>query len=286
MTFLALVLALQTQEIENNVVYREIEGQAMMFDIYRPADLAPRPTPLVIVIHGGAWVSGARGDMGSMCEAIAAQGMTAATVSYRLAPRFRWPSMLDDVQAAVRYFRANHEKYQINPDAIGAVGASAGGHLALLLGAMDGDGEEGEPSSRVQAVFNIFGPTDMQNDFDPGIATLLSFQVIGKPMSEAQAIIETLSPVKHIDGRMAPTFTLHGTADPLVPVRQASRLDEVLKKFNVEHDMRIIEGMGHNVNLQNEDVRKAVEDGIKFLQRHLTAKPEEREDGAPLRIAI
>lgn len=286
MTFLALVLALQTQEIEKDVVYREIEGQSMMFDIYRPADLAPRPTPLVIVIHGGAWMAGARGDMHSMCEALAAQGMTAATVSYRLAPRFRWPSMLDDVQAAVRHFRANHEKYEINPDAIGAVGASAGGHLALLLGAMEGEGEEGEPSSRVQAVFNIFGPTDMQNDFNPAISTLLSLQVIGKPIAEAMPIIETLSPVKHIDEKMAPTFTLHGTEDPLVPVRQASRLDEVLKKFQVEHEMRIIEGMAHTINLQDEEVRKAIEDGIKFLQRHLTAKPEDREDDAPLRIAI
>lgn len=286
MILLSLILGLQTQEIERDVVYREVEGQAMMFDIYRPSDIAPRPSPLVVVIHGGAWISGNRNDMASLCQAIAANGMTAVTVSYRLAPRFRWPAMLDDVQAAVRYFRENHEKYQIDPDHIGAAGASAGGHLALLLGATDGDGDDDQPSSRVQAVFNIFGPTDLTNDFDPTISTLLSLQVVGQPMAEARPIIESLSPVRHIDERMAPTFTLHGTADPLVPVRQASRLDEALKSFDVHHEMRIVQGMGHNVDVNNPEVAKAVEDAIEFLKRHLTAHKQERDDDEPLRIAI
>src|SRR5512133_1631627 len=131
-----LLLALQQPQPELNVEYAKIGDQSLHMDIYRPMP-ATKPMAAVVVIHGGGWMSGKRQDMAGMATTLSQNGMFAATVSYRLAPKDKWPAMLDDVQTAVRYLRANSKKYNIDPNRIGAGGASAGGHLSLFLGLRD-----------------------------------------------------------------------------------------------------------------------------------------------------
>src|SRR5262249_17815267 len=122
--------------------------------------------PAVVCIHGGGWYQGPRQDMDFMTEVLARRGYVAATVSYRLVPNARFPAQIEDCKAAVRWLRANAAKYHINPDRIGAIGPSAGGHLACLLGVTDkkdnleGSGGNPDKSSRVQAVVSFFGRTN------------------------------------------------------------------------------------------------------------------------------
>lgn len=240
-------------------------------DVYRPAGQFDEPLPAVLMLHGGAWISGTRSMMAPLCQELIKEEVICATASYRLAPGHRWPAMLDDSRAALRFLRDNASDYSIDPERIGVGGASAGGHLALLLGLTD-DPEVATGPARANVVFNIFGPTDLTQDFPAAVANLVSMQVIGKAYAEAAEELRAFSPLSFIDDRSVPIFTIHGTADQVVPVRQAQRLDEALRAANRVHRMVLIEGMGHDINPANEEVAKAIADAFDFLKEHLAPR--------------
>lgn len=270
-----LVLTFLMGSVDRDVVYSQPEGEKLQMDIYRPQTLSDGLKPAVVVIHGGAWVSGKRQDMAAMCESLAKEGFLAATVSYRLAPKHKWPAMVEDVRTAVRYLRSRAAELKIDPNRFGAAGASAGGHLALLLGASDSPTPDLTEykgfSSKVQAVFNLFGPTDLGNDYPQSLDLMFSV-VLGKPKNQAAEIVKNASPVSHIGEKSAPVFTLHGKADPLVPVKQAERLDAALKAKGVEHQMRLIDGMKHEVDLTNPAVSSALTEALNWLRTKLAPK--------------
>lgn len=262
-------------KITKDIVYATHGGQEMKLDLYEPQRTDLKPIPLVVVIHGGAWIGGNREDMAGLCQMISDNGMAAATVSYRLAPKSKWPAMLVDCQAAVRFLRADAKRYNINPERFGSLGASAGGHLAMLLAVRPTLTKEAitftDQSSQVQAVFNIFGPYDLSQDFAQNIAQLLAFQVLGKPYKDAAEEIKEFSPSTYMVGKgLAPVFTLHGDADTLVPVKQAERLTEQLKKNGTLHETIIIKGMKHEIDVNNKEVMDALKRGIVFLKDYLT----------------
>lgn len=269
-------LAYSQAEVQKDIVYRDVEGTQVKADFY-PAQLRnPAGDPFVIVIHGGAWIGGQRQDMAVVCENLAKLGISSATVSYRLAPQHKYPAQLDDVQGAVRYFRANAKKYGINPTKIGALGASAGGHLGLLLGFTDTRDslakDNPKESSRVQCVVNFFGPVDLTQDFNKAIASYISMQVTGKPYDPAGEATKSFSPINFIDKKSCPVFTIQGETDQTVPPKQANRLDDALKAAGIEHHLRMIPKMGHTIDLTIPECDKAVKESVEFLAKHLTGE--------------
>lgn len=261
--------------IERGVIYAKVGEDALMMDVFRPNSTAGSPVPAVVVIHGGAWISGKRQDMDALAQTLANEGVLAATVSYRLAPKHKWPAMLDDVQTAVRFLRMESKRFNIDASKIGAAGASAGGHLALLLGYRDTrdpkPAQYSGVSSKVRAVLNLFGPTDMSRDFGP-MYDPLYLTLLGKPRKDAAAEIRDASPVTFIDAKSAPTFTFHGDKDVVVPVAQARWLDEKLAAAKIERETVIVEGIGHEVPMDKPAVADALKRGVAFLLRHLGVK--------------
>src|SRR5262245_40147281 len=150
--------------VERDVVYGKGDDQDLLLDLVRPE--GEGPFPAVLCIHGGGWKSGRRQDLDKLTELLVSHGFAAATVSYRLTNKAKFPAQIEDCKAAVRWLRANAKKLDLDANAIGAIGFSAGGHLACLLGAADknagleGNGGNSEQSSKVQAVVSFFGPTD------------------------------------------------------------------------------------------------------------------------------
>lgn len=265
-----ILLTMNDRRIEMDMVYSKVAGESLMMDVYFP-EKSPKPSPAVLVIHGGAWMSGKRSDVADIAKTLADQGFVAATTSYRLAPKYKWPTMLDDVQTAVRFLRKNAENFHLDPAKIGSCGASAGGHLALLLGFRDTAGSPLEYpglSSRTQAVFNIFGPTDFRRDFpasiDPLIVTLL-----GKKKENASEELRQASPVHWITKESAPVFTLHGDADPLVPVAQSKWLKERLDAAGVKNELLVVPKMGHGVDRSKPEQLKGMLAGAEWLKKHL-----------------
>lgn len=269
LSILALVAIQPSPQIlvQKDVIYREIAGEKLRCDIYGSA--APGRKKAVAVFHGGAWVAGTRQDMAPLCQRIAEAGMVAVTFQYRLAPKHKWPSMREDAVAAVQWLRENERKLNLDTRQVGAMGASAGGHLAMLTAYLPS--AEGKFSSRTQAVLNFFGPVDMSVDYPPAVDPLY-FLVLGKRRAEASKEIYDASPLNFVDKGDAPTFTMHGTADPTVPFKQAERLQEALLKAKIPHEFRAIKGLGHDIPISNREVLTAVTDGIAWLKKYLRVR--------------
>jgi len=278
MLALALTLVAFSPSVETDIVYAKVAGEELKLDMYRPAAASSSPLPCIVVIHGGAWISGKRSDMAPMCEGLARGGFVAATVSYRLAPKHKWPAMLDDVQTSVRFLRANAAKYGIDPKRIGAAGASAGGHLALFLGVRDtrdtNPSEYPKFSSRVSVVFDIFGPTDLTQGFPDAIEPLYPL-VLGKKRSEAAAELRDASPIFFLSEKSAPVFILHGETDTIVPISQSRALEAKLKELKVPVQAAYIPNMGHEVNRAIPECSKALDDAFAWLRRHLGVREKE-----------
>src|SRR5262245_29691065 len=151
--------------LQKDLVYGKGGDQDLKLNLALPA--GDGPFSAILCVHGGGWKAGDRADLNLLIAYLADRGFAAATVSYRLAPKHKFPAQIEDCKAAVRWLRANAKQHRINPDKIGAVGFSAGGHLVSLLGAADKDagleGKGGNPeqSTKIQAVVNFFGPTDL-----------------------------------------------------------------------------------------------------------------------------
>lgn len=258
--------------VEKDLVYRKVGETELKYDYYKPGESVDNHR-FVVAIHGGGWTQGTKEQMAPLCENLAKQGFHVATVQYRLAPTHKWPAQIDDVQSAVRFFRSQAKENGYDEKLIGAIGPSAGGHLSLLLGFTDTRDSKTEflskESSQVKAVVNLFGPTDLSQDYNPVIANVLSQQVLGKPYKEATEEVKSFSPIKWIGKGNAPVFTMHGKADPLVPVKQAERLDEALKKAGISHEMHLIPGMGHEVNQEIPECVDALIAAVKFLNKNL-----------------
>ncbi len=264
----ALLLAGPT--VKSDIVYRSVDDTGLMLDLYMPEKPVRRPVPIAIMIHGGAWISGKRSDMAPLAEALADKGVAVANLDYRLAPKAKWPAMIDDCQEAVRFLRKNAAEYGIDPKRMGAIGGSAGGHLSLLLGFTDNMGPDtAAPSARVKAVVNLFGPADLSQDFDKNLANLISTQVLGKKYDPSSNDVKEFSPINRIDANSAPVYTIQGKADPLVPFKQADRLDEAMKKAGREHVEVLVDGMGHGVTAKDPEVenkiRSELEKGLDWL---------------------
>lgn len=261
---IVLALAIAPPSVDMNVVYDSPGGTKVHMDLYKPSHAGDRPA--VVVIHGGGWMSGERKDMAQFCDRLAERGYVVANVQYRLAPKHKWPAMLDDVQSAVRFLRSNAKTYRIAPKRIGSLGMSAGGHLALMLGVSES--KTASPhSSKVAAVVNIFGVTDFTAMLPNW--SLLSDSLFGVKPADVRPVMAAASPLTHLDKDDAPVFTFHGTADWLVPLTQSIALDSKLKELGIPHEFVQIKDSGHEVDLKRQDVRDAIEAMAKWLDKQL-----------------
>lgn len=267
--------------VESNVTYATVGDIKLQLDIAQPTQ-GDGPFPCLVFIHGGGWSGGNRLVYRTAIETAAQKGYVAATISYRLTqpdpqtgvPKEPFPSQIHDCKAAIRWLRAHASEYHIDPQRIGVTGASAGGHLSLLVGLTDSnDGLEGDlgnsgQSSRVQAVCNTFGPTELRVLFKstPAVYGLVKALCNGTPEEQPQMYL-AVSPVTYVTKDDPPVLTLHGSADELVPVEQAEILDKALKAAGVPHELVILEGQGHGFG---GDAAKKADDAMwAFFDQHL-----------------
>jgi acetyl esterase/lipase len=219
--------------VHQNVAYGVVNGETLLLDVYEPDNIGGKPRPAVILIHGGAWSSFDKSTMHPLAHFLALAGFVAVPVDYRLFhdDANRWPSQLDDVQRAVRWFRANAATYHADPNHVGAYGHSAGGQLALLLGMLE-TRDNSEPalakySSKVQAVVDAAGPTDftmMQDDE----AQKFMGSYLGGSYAAHPELWRDASPIFHAAKTDAPILIIHGKRDQLVAFAQGQKLYDAL----------------------------------------------------------
>ncbi|MCC6539291.1 MAG: alpha/beta hydrolase fold domain-containing protein [Bryobacterales bacterium] len=260
-----------TVEALLNVEYSRV-GEPVAMDIYRPKTKGPHPA--VLAIHGGGFRGGRRQSYAALCIRLAERGYVAATASYRLSPKHQFPAALEDVKAAVRHLRANAAKYNVDASHIGVTGASAGGTLALLLGSLgglphyEGTGPHLDQSSKVQAVVNYFGATDFTRIYDRGgdAADVLPLWLGGDQKHARRAHIES-SALYWVTPASAPTLTVHGTRDPLVPYDHGLWITTRLQEASVEAAMETMLDAGHG--FRGADAERAEARLMLWFDRYL-----------------
>ena len=222
------------------------------------------------MIHGGGWSGGDKraGREINIGTNLALKGFVAMSIDYALSRNgsVTWPQNLHDCKTAVRWQRKNADRLQIDPDRIGVIGGSAGGHLAAMVAVtgpkdgLDPAGPYGDYPCRVQCAVDLYGPADL----------LLRGDVrwLGKTRAEAPELYRKASPVTYVDKSDPPILILHGTADTTVDLKQSELFAAAMTKSGAQHELVIIEGAPHTFHLQpkQRDLRPLV---LGFFEQRL-----------------
>jgi len=272
-----------------DIPYADNDNPRQKLDLFLPKAPKPdKPLPVVVFIHGGAWRAGnKRGGLRMVTPYVESGDYAGASIAYRLSHEAIWPAQIHDCKAAIRWLKANAKKHNLDPDRIAVWGTSAGGHLVAMLG-VSGDVKELEGKigknlkfdSRVACVVNWFGPSDllsmgkypsrMKHDAPDSPESKL----VGGPVQENKPAARSASPVTHVSKGDAPTLTMHGTEDPVVPFNQGERLHEALTKAGVPSVFVKMIGAGHG-GFRSPETAPRVK---AFIEKHLRAKKVEVSD--------
>lgn len=248
-------------KMEKDISYIPDGDEAQKLDLYLPETAAEKPLPLVVHIHGGGWVGGSK--FPCPVAMMVLKGYAVASVEYRFSQKAIFPAQIQDCQAAIRWLRAHSKQYNLDPEHVGVVGGSAGGHLSALVGTAGGKkaftmiGGNEEQSDRVQAVCDIFGPADFstvvqQAADDKNVKNIFEFNTPKDPYSsligtklDDKAKADAVSPVHYVSKDNPPFLILHGTHDTLVPFAQSEEFAAVLKEHGVAMWFQKLPGSGH-----------------------------------------
>ena len=230
-------------ETLSNVSYGQDPKQKM--DVYLPEERTSN-TPVIIMVHGGAWMEGDKADFTQFVAVLQQRlkGYAVVNINYRLATldANHFPTQEQDMKAAVDFLISKTSAYSIS-DKFVLLGASAGGHMALLQAYK-------YEQPKIKAVVNFFGPTDMtafyNSSGNPIIQFLLQTLMAGVP-SAGSALYSSSSPVTYVKAGTPPTLILHGDLDEVVPYSQATILKAKLEAAGVPHQLVTYTGLGHDI---------------------------------------
>ncbi|WP_374348126.1 alpha/beta hydrolase fold domain-containing protein [Chitinimonas sp.] len=270
---------------------------AQVLDLYLPAGSGP--FPLVINIHGGAFLGGDKAMLDSAVLArLLAAGYAVATINYRLSGEAVFPAAIQDAKAAVRFLRANANQYHLDPKRFASFGQSAGGNIAAMLGTTGGsktsrngtviwdDAKLGNPdvSSVVQAVVDWFGPTDFAQ-MDSALsaqgcaASFISHNTAASPESRflgiaigssgSTALVQDANPISYVSAATPPFLIEHGSVDCNVPAAQSQLLAAALSAQGIDNTIQIHQGAGHGMPAESWSGKTSLDRLLAFLDRVL-----------------
>lgn len=274
-----------------DVIYGRKYGLALTMDVFAPKEREKANGRGLILCVSGGWFSAKEAINPAFARPFVARGYTVFAVLHGSQPKFTIPEVLDDMHRAVRYIKAHARQYSIDPDKLGIMGGSAGGHLSLMQGVA---GKPGNPlakdpverqASGVAAVACFFPPTDFLNfgkegNVALGDGVLKGFRppfdfwerdkvtnklVVIEDPDRRKEIGRAISPVTHVSSRSAPTLIIHGDADRLVPLQQAEVMIARLKAAGVPCELIVKKGAGHGW----PDILKDLETFADWFDKYL-----------------
>jgi acetyl esterase/lipase len=278
---------------KSDVIYGRKYGTALTMDVFTPKKGANGAS--VVLLVSGGYFSSHEAISPVFLLPLINRGYTVFAVVHGSQPRYNVSEIILDVNRAIRFIRHHAKDYAVDPQRIGVTGASAGGHLSLVLGTM---GQEGDPdakdpvdreSSRVQAVACFFPPTDFLNygkeglemihakDFGAMFRPAFDYHELNKaenlwvPITDdnkLRAIARKNSPAWHVSLDDAPTLIYHGDADTLVPLQQSESIVEKLKTAKVDAKLVVKQGAGHGWLTMVQDMSAFAD----WFDTHLKAK--------------
>lgn len=237
-----------------DIVYAKYGDRELKLDLYLP-EKRNGLAPAILSVVGGGWRSTDKAGYAEAGKDLATAGFAAAAITYRSTTDTIAPGNVYDCKAGVRWLRANAGQYGIDPDRIGALGGSAGGHLVALLGTTNGkpelEGDGGNPtqSSAVQAVCEFCGPTDLKLSSQPAFRQKYPLlcecedALLGGRMELARLV----SPLLHVSRATVPMKIVHGDKDDIVPLEESLVFQEALQKHGVPVEVCVIKGGTHEL---------------------------------------
>ncbi len=283
---------------QRDVIYGRKSGLALTMDVITPQKDA-NGKGIIVVISGG-WFSNPDSINPAIYAEYLKRGYTIFAVVHGSQPKFTLVEIMEDMHRAVRFIRFHAKDYKIDPDHIGITGASAGGHLSLMMGTSGtmGDPRAKDPidrgSSKVQAVACFFPPTDFLNygveghemvdrAFQPPFTAAVDYQEFNAKkalyervtdITKLREISKKMSPISHVTKDSAPSLMIHGDKDTLVPLQQSEVMRDRLKKSGVDADLIVKKDAGHGWLTILQDQKSCADWFDKYLRNSESKKPE------------
>lgn len=271
----AVPLAGAEPSLKSDIEYAKAGEISLLLDLYRPENAANQKTPVLLWVHGGAWRTGSKSPM--PLHWLVDKGYAVASADYRLSPVAPFPAQIHDLKAAVRFLRAKAGEYDLDADRIAVAGASAGGHLAALLGVSGGVkelegalGDHLDQSSSVRAIVDYYGPTNFMTILEQSTPHGLSVRVPafdlllrGQP-KDVPGLAKLASPVNYVDRSDPPLLIFHGDQDPQVPINQSHELEGAYEMARASVIFHVIHGAAHGGAGFDGEIPRAMT--IEFLE--------------------
>jgi len=248
-------------QVSGNLQYGWAGGQPLLLDAYLPAP-AGTARPAVMLVHGGSWRVGGKGDFAAEAMRFAELGWAAFSIDYRLVSASAFPAEVDDVASAVRWVRAHAADFGVDPARIGALGASAGGHLVGMLATL-GSGPL-DSGARIRAAVSWSGPMDLKRLAGPGGLPGLTNNLLPCTTKECPDQWDDVSPITHVDRSDAPLLLANSTNE-LIPLDQAQRMADRLRQAKVAQRLDVFPGSRHAQAFGDDEWASTV----AFLRRFL-----------------
>lgn len=230
-------------EVIKNIIYVNYQDRELLLDIYRPSNSGDGKLPTILVIRGGGWAKGDKKGFGPMAAALALRGFAAVCIEYRASDEATFPAAVLDTKSAIKWIKSNASTYNFNSTAIGAIGGSAGAHLAVLLGVSSAvnslNPTENTDDFTIQAVVGLATPTLKRNRGENVV------KWIGKPYATNEELWKSASPLSYIDEDSPPMLLIHSSSDNVVPIEESLLVIENLGKAGVYSELILIPDAPH-----------------------------------------
>jgi len=275
------------------IEYARVGASPLLLDLRIPDGNGP--FPVILFLHSGAWVTGDR--TGGPAIRQASRGYAVASIDYPLAPQNVWPSQLEASKAAVRWLRANADRYHLDPDRIGVFGTSAGGHLAAMLGTTNDRPEFeglslGNPqfSSKVKVVVDMYGPIDLLKIDEQKLPCYGSISansplmppslLMGCAIQSCREKTMTSNPLNYITANDPPFLILQGQMDCLTPWQQSQMLFDALRAQNVKASLYLLPTAEHaDHQFDDQQWKQIISDFLDENLRGAVVAPRRRAAG-------
>ena len=288
----------------SDIIYRQVYSRngvrGLKMTLLKPETQGLKPT--LIYFPGGGFTSAARDKYTELRHALAKAGFVVAAIEYRTVPD-RYPALVEDAKAAIRYLRAHATELSIDRERIGVFGDSAGGYLAEMVAMTNGEsdfdvGDNLNESSEVQAAVSFYGISDLLT-IGEGLGDEIASVHQSKAVTEAllingvafdtfkgASVFDTpekareASPLSHVDGNEPPLLLLHGAKDTLVSPLQSKKLYEALKAQGADAEYILLSNAGHGDLPWYQDV--IVNKAVDFFKKRLQLITPVLNDGRVL----
>ncbi|MDA8743106.1 alpha/beta hydrolase [Rubripirellula amarantea] len=256
------------------------DSKANLCDIYLPPGPAPKDGfPVVVVVHGGGWISGDKWTLEGYSRLLARNGIASITINYRLAPTYPFPAQVDDVRSALIWVRSHKDEYHLDLSRLGLFGYSAGGHLSLLVASL------ADEPSQTQLSASEWAPSDARWGQLPEIAcvcvggppcdfrslpldnTAMAYFLGGSKREKPVAYVAA-SPIAHVSSNDPPTYIIHGDKDLIVPIEGAKKFHQSQIQADIESHLEVMPGQGHMITFINPKTSQRV---VEFFRKRWLA---------------